>query len=164
MGANIVIKNKKNYRGEEIGDILVKSKNNLRGITCPPKFNSAAIDEFLIIFLVAAKAKGVSYFKDVSELNMKESPRLKIASKILNLMGVKNILTKSSIKIFGNPDLEISKKIEINNFKKDHRVFMMSAIAALTFGGKWKINDPISVKTSFPGFLKKLKLIGASFK
>ena len=50
----------------------------------PNKLNSGAIDEFLIIFLVAAKAKGISYFKNLSELNQKESPRLKWASKILN--------------------------------------------------------------------------------
>ena len=164
MGANIIIKNKKNYRGELIGDLFVKSKNNLIGITCPKKFNSAAIDEFLIIFLVAARAKGNSSFTDISELNMKESPRLKIASKVLNLMGIKNNLTKNSIKIFGNPNLEISKKIEIKDFKKDHRIFMMCAVAALTFGGKWKINDPISIKTSFPSFLKKLESLGAKFK
>jgi 3-phosphoshikimate 1-carboxyvinyltransferase len=118
----------------------------------------------LLIFLVAAKSNGVSYFKGLSELNKKESPRLKIASKVLNLMGIKNNLTKNSIKIFGNPNLEISKKIEIKDFKKDHRIFMMCAVAALTFGGKWKINDPISIKTSFPSFLKKLESLGAKFK
>ena len=36
------------------------------------KLNSSAIDEFLLIFLVTAKAKGVSYFKGLSELNKKE--------------------------------------------------------------------------------------------
>ena len=56
--------------------LLLKSPKSLRGINCPSKFNSGAIDEFLVIFLVAAKAKGVSYFKDISELNQKESPRL----------------------------------------------------------------------------------------
>ena len=34
---------------------------------------------------------------------------------------------------------------------------MMSAIAALSFGGNWKINDADSIKTSFPKFLKILK-------
>ena len=37
----------------------------------------------LYLPLVAAKAKGISYFKNLSELNKKESPRLKLASKIL---------------------------------------------------------------------------------
>ena len=50
--------------------------------------NSGAIDEFLIIFLVAAKAKAISYFRGLDELNQKESPRLKWGAKILN-MGVK---------------------------------------------------------------------------
>ena len=74
-------------------------------------------------------------------------------------MGVKNITTKNSIKIFGNPNLFLKKKIYIKNFSKDHRVFMMSVIAALTFGGKWKINDLDSIKTSFPKFLDILKKI-----
>ena len=74
-------------------------------------------------------------------------------------MGIKNILTKDSIKIYGNPDLKVKKSIEIKNFLKDHRVFMMSVIAALTFGGQWKISDLDSIKTSFPTFLKKLKFI-----
>jgi 3-phosphoshikimate 1-carboxyvinyltransferase len=59
----------------------------------PSKLNSGAIDEFLVIFLVAAKARGVSYFKNISELNQKESPRLKWGSKILNKMGIKTITT-----------------------------------------------------------------------
>jgi len=119
--------------------------------------NSSAIDEFLIIFLVAAKAKGISYFRDIAELNTKESPRLKLASKILKMMGVRNILTKDSIKIFGNPKLIINRKIIIKNFYKDHRIFMTSVIAALTFGGRWIIHDKESINTSFPSFLKIIK-------
>ena len=69
-------------------------------------------------------------------------------------MGIKNIVTKSTIKIFGNPDLEIKKKIIIKDFLKDHRVFMTSVIAALSFGGSWEINDKDSIRTSFPNFLK----------
>jgi 3-phosphoshikimate 1-carboxyvinyltransferase len=159
MGASIKIMNKRNYKGEKIGDILIKSSSNLKAIKCPIKYNASAIDEFLIIFLVAAKSNGVSYFNDLSELNQKESPRLIWGSKILNFMGVKNIITNKSIKIYGNPNLLIKKKIEIKNFLKDHRVFMMSVIAALTFGGDWKINDLDSIKTSFPSFLKKLKYL-----
>ena len=31
---------------------------------------------------------------------------------------------------------------------------MTSVIAALSFGGEWIIHDKISIKTSFPNFLK----------
>ncbi len=154
MGGDIVFKNKKNYKGEKIADIQIKGGSNLKAINCPSKLNSDAIDEFLVIFLAAAKAKGISYFKGLSELNQKESPRLKWGSRILNKMGIKNIVTDSSLKIYGNPNLEIKKKIIIKNFLKDHRVFMTGIIAALSFGGKWKIHDKDSIKTSFPNFLK----------
>ena len=157
MGAIIKFRNQKIYKGEKIADIFVKSSKKLRSINCPKEWNSSAIDEFLIIFLVAAKAKGTSYFNNLDELNQKESPRLIWASKILNLMGVENIMTHNSIKICGNPDLLLKKKILIKNFLKDHRVFMMSTIAALSFGGNWKINDADSIKTSFPKFLKILR-------
>ena len=154
MGVKITYKNIKYYNGEKISDLYVKSAKFFNPINCPPNLNSSAIDEFLIIFLVAAKANGISYFKNLSELNQKESPRLKWGSKILNLMGIKTSVTKDSIKIYGNPNLVINGKIVIKNYLKDHRVFMTSVIAALAFGGKWTIHDKDSIKTSFPSFLK----------
>ena len=159
MGVKILFLNKKIYKGEPIADILVSSPQSLRSINCPSKFNSNAIDEFLVIFLIAAKAKGVSLFKNLQELNKKESPRLKWGSKILKMMGVKVITTKNSIKIFGNPQLKINKKIVIQNYLKDHRVFMTSVIAALSFGGSWHIHDKDSIKTSFPSFLKIIDIL-----
>ena len=161
MGVKIKKKNLRKYKGENIADLIIKSTTNIKAINCPSKLNSSAIDEFLLIFLVAAKAKGVSYFKNLSELNEKESPRLKWGSKILNKMGVRNILTNKSIKIYGNPNLEIKKKIIIKNFLKDHRVFMTSVIAALIFGGHWSIANKEAINTSFPTFLKKIKYLGA---
>ena len=160
MGIKIKISNIKYYKGEKIADLLIKSTNNIKAISCPSKLNSTAIDEFLLIFLVAAKARGISYFKKLSELNQKESPRLLWGSKILNKMGIKTVLSNDSIKIYGNPNLELKNQIVIKNFLKDHRVFMTSAIAALTFGGKWKIFDKDSINTSFPSFLKKFNFLG----
>ena len=154
MGVNIIFQNQKTYKGEKLADIKIEGGKKLKAINCPANLNSGAIDEFLVIFLVAAKAKGISYFKDLAELNQKESPRLKWGAKILNMMGVKNIVTNSSIKIYGNPNLEIRKKIIIKNYLKDHRVFMTSVIASLSFGGEWHIYDKDSIKTSFPNFLK----------
>jgi 3-phosphoshikimate 1-carboxyvinyltransferase len=48
----------------------------------PTKFNAGAIDEFLVIFLVAAKAKGISFFKNLSELKSKRKSKIR--------MGIKN--------------------------------------------------------------------------
>ena len=164
MGVKILLINKKIYKGEKVADLIVESSNKLKSINCPSKFTSSTIDEFLLLFLVAAKAKGVSYFKNLSELNQKESPRLIWGSKILKKIGVKNKVTKNSIKIYGNPDLQIENKIIIKKFLKDHRVFMTSVVAALAFGGKWQIHDRESINTSFPSFLRKMNYIGAKIR
>ena len=157
MGAKIIFQNQQTYKEEKLADIRIEGGKKLKAINCPTSLNSGAIDEFLVIFLVAAKAKGISYFKDLAELNQKESPRLKWGAKILNIMSVKNIITNSSIKIYGNPNLKIKKKIIIKNYLKDHRIFMTSVIAALSFGGSWSIHDKDSIKTSFPNFLNIIK-------
>ena len=154
MGIKVKYKNIKIYKGEKIANIQIESAKHIKPINCSPKLNSSAIDEFLVIFLLAAKANGISYFKNLSELNQKESPRLKWGSKILNYIGIKNITTNDSIKIFGNPKIKLNKKIIIKNYLEDHRVFMTSVIAALVFGGNWCIHDKHSIKTSFPSFLR----------
>ena len=161
MGAGIKLKNKKIYNGEEIANIHVKSKKNLNSVNCSSKLNSSAIDEFLIIFLAAAKAKGISKFKDLGEMNKKESKRLDLGINFLKLIGVKVDRFNNDINIHGNPNLALSKNFEIKNFLNDHRIFFLSCIAALTLGGNWKINDKKSANTSFPNFLKILKKVGA---
>ena len=67
-------------------------------------------------------------------------------------MGIKTKSTKSSIKIYGNPNLIIKKNIIIKNYLKDHRVFMTSVVAGLTFGGKWNIHDKIQLNHRFQIF------------
>ena len=161
MGAGIKLKQKRKYQGEKIANIHVQSKSKLKSIICPKTLNSSAIDEFLIIFLVAAKAKGISRFKDLGEMNKKESKRLDLAVKFLKLIGIKVKRIKNDLNIYGNPNLNLSKNFTMKNFLKDHRIFFLSCISALTLGGNWRIYDKKSANTSFPKFLKILRTIGA---
>ena len=57
--------------------------------------------------------------------------------------------------------MQLTKNYIMKNFQKDHRVFMMSCIAALTFGGKWKSYDKEAINTSFPKYINILKNLGA---
>jgi len=116
----------------------------------------------LVIFLVAAKANGISRFKNLGELNKKESPRLDLAIKFLKMIGIKIAKKNSNVKIFGKPNLNLNRKFIVKNFMKDHRIFMMACVAAIAFGGDWKISDKDSIKTSFPKFLHILKGLGAN--
>ena len=161
MKAKIKITNIKNYKGEKVADISVRSSKNLIGINCPKSLNTKSIDEFLIIFLVCAKAKGISKFVGINELRQKESDRLRMAAKFLKSIGIKVDEKFDSLKIYGNPNLKIKKKVIIKNFLKDHRVFMMSCVAALTLGGDFEIYDKNSINSSFPNFLDLLKKLGA---
>jgi len=164
MNAKILIKNKRKYKGEQISDIHVFSTNHLKSIKCPKEFNSRLIDELPLIFLVCAKAKGTSHFQNLDELRHKESDRLKQSSKFLKMIGIKNTVNKNSFIIKGNPNLSLSKDFTIKNFMKDHRIFMLSCIAAFALGGKWKIYDKDSINTSFPKFLETLKELGGRYK
>ena len=143
-------------------DPSYKSVSKFKPLNCKPHLNSSAIDEFLLIFLVACKSNGISKFKNLDELNKKESPRLDIAIKFMKMIGIKVKRKNNDIEIYGNSQLQLDRKFHIKNFMKDHRIFMMSVIAALTFGGNmWVINDKDSINTSFPSFLKILRKLGA---
>ena len=76
------------------------------------------------------------------------------------MIGIKTELTNHSIKIYGNPNLNLYKNYEVKNYLRDHRIMAMTTVAALTLGGKWKINDPDSINSSFPSFLKIIKNLG----
>tara|TARA_B100000941_G_C28504118_1_gene556155 strand:- start:1227 stop:2555 length:1329 start_codon:yes stop_codon:yes gene_type:complete len=164
MKVKIILKNKRKYKGENIADIFVQSAKSIKSINCPKKLNTKSIDEFLVIFLLCAKANGISKFNGIDELRHKESDRLKIASNFLKMIGVKVEERLGSLKIYGNPKLKLNGKYHVKNFQKDHRVFMMTCIAALTLGGKFKIDDKNSVNSSFPGFIGILRKLGAEIR
>ena len=69
--------------------------------------------------------------------------RNKIKRRLRNIMNdaIKVVRNKDNIKIYGKSKLDLKGNYHIKNFLKDHRIFMMSCIAALTLGGNWKIND-----------------------
>ena len=77
------------------------------------------------------------------------------------MIGIKVVRERNNIKIYGNPNLNLKSKYSLKNFLKDHRVFMMGCVAALTLGGEWQIHDKDSINTSFPKFINILKKLGA---
>ena len=82
--------------------------------------------------------------------------------KILKMIGVKTKkISNYGIKIYGNPNLKLKKIYRVKSYLKDHRIYMLAVIAGLTLGGKWVINDPDSIKSSFPTFNKLVRELGA---
>ena len=162
MNGKIKIVNKRQSYGEKICDIIVKS-SRLKSIICPKNIVPRTIDEFPILMLAAAKAKGVSKFSNLSELNKKESPRLKIMNQILNKIGVNTISTDESIIIRGKTNLETKRHITIDP-KLDHRICMIGFILGQILKGKVKIKSFENVNTSSPKFLKIMTYLGAKYE
>ena len=162
MNARIKITGIKNICGEKIGNVVVKS-SNLKSTNCPASLVPFAIDEMLLIFLCAAKAKGISTFVKLGELEKKESPRLSLMNKILNQIGIKTVLKGDSIKIYGNPKLTLNKSYKIKTMY-DHRLSMCGIVLGSIFGGKVIVEDCHSIATSFPSFLKIMKSLGAKYE
>ena len=133
MNAKIKIINIKTKYGEKVGDIVVKS-STLKSINCPASLVPSTIDEFTILMIAAAKAKGTSAFSGLGELNKKESPRLNLMNSILNQVGVKTKLKHETIKIIGNPKINLNKSYIINT-RFDHRVCMSVLVMCHIFDG-----------------------------
>ena len=94
----------------------------------------------------------------------KESNRITEMQKVLKQIGVRSLVKKDEMIIYGQNYLSIKDKI-INVPKLgDHRICMASAILSLVTGIKAKINNFETVNTSSPNFLNKIKFLGAKFE
>ena len=165
MGGKITLKNIRSQCEERIGDIIIKS-SNLKPINCPASIVPFAIDEMPLIFLAASFSNGVSIFKGCRELEMKESRRLSLMNKMLNQIGIRtNLIDRDSIKIYGNPNLNLNNRTYRIQTAYDHRLSMVGIILGLTFpGGKIIVEDCNSIATSFPNFLNLVKQLGAKYE
>jgi len=162
MNANIKIKNLKKVAGEPVGDIFIKS-SVLKSVKCPKELVPSLIDEFCILFVIAALTKGLSKFSGINELRHKESDRIKNMEENFNKIGIKTKSTNDSLQIYGNPNIKIKKKLNIFS-NGDHRIAMSWAILGLLVGGKIKIHNFETVNTSFPNFIKLIKNIGGKIE
>ena len=71
MGVKILFKNIKTLK-VKIADLNIKSATSLRAIKCPSNLIVLQLMNFFDIFS-RCKSKGISIFRNLSELNQKES-------------------------------------------------------------------------------------------
>ena len=162
MNANKKIKNLRKISDEPVGTIIIKS-SSLKSINCQKELVPFLIDEFCILFVIAALTKGVSKFTGIGELRHKESDRIKNMERGLKKIGIKTKSTSNSLEIYGNPNIKIKKKLDIFS-NNDHRVAMSWAILGLLIKGKIEIHNFDTVNTSFPNFLSLIKSVGGKIE
>ena len=161
-GAKIKFLKKKIINNEEIGDIHVQS-SKLKAIRTDSKWFPSTVDEYPILFVLAALTKGKSVFRGIEDLANKESNRIEEMRKILNQIGIQCKSTKNEMKIYGQTIIKKNAIIKVPNLG-DHRICMSTVILSLTTGIKAEIKNFETVKTSSPSFLKIIKLLGGKFE
>ena len=159
MGAKIDFLDKYSKCGEEVVDIDVTA-SELKGVTTSLNDAPSIIDEFLILSVAAAYAKGESKFCGVSELKVKESDRLEAIINMLTASGVKCETKDDDLIIYGNGEVPGGSDIKSNY---DHRVAMSALILGLGSKSQIRIDDVSPIATSFPNFMEIYHKVGEIF-
>lgn len=146
MGAKIVFHNERLMGNEPVADIEVKG-TTLQGIAVPKEWVVSAIDEFPVLFVVAANAVGETRFEGLEELRHKETDRIAAMARGLQKLGVALAILPDGIIIRGS-------KIRggFVESEGDHRIAMAFAIASMKAETPITIRDTESIATSFPSF------------
>ncbi len=154
MGADISIENPALYGEEPVADLRVRS-SQLKGIDVAPERVSLAIDEFPILFIAAAGARGISRFGGLEELRVKESDRIASMVAGLRALGITANETAAGAEILGG---EIGGGTVSSH--GDHRIAMSFAVAGTRAAAPVRVRDVAPVATSFPGFAELFAGLG----
>ncbi len=146
MGAEFEITQPRMIGGEPVADIRVRSQP-LHGAVIPPDQVPLAIDEFPILFVAAACARGETVLSGGGELRVKESDRIAVMAQGLKRLGVDARETSDGIVIRGGA----IRGGRVESYG-DHRVSMAFAMAGLRAQEPISVADCKNVDTSFPGF------------
>ena len=151
MGADITLLNENRDYSEPTADILVRT-SNLKGTIIEGDIIPTMIDELPTVALMACFADGTTIIRDAAELKVKESNRIAIMVQNLTAMGADVEETEDGMIIHGGNPLHGA----VIETKKDHRIAMTFAIAALAAEGDTEILDAECVDISYPQFYRDL--------
>jgi 3-phosphoshikimate 1-carboxyvinyltransferase len=156
MGAKIETEKPREVSGEPVADLTVRPAA-LRGVTAAGGQIVAMIDEFPILCIAAALARGETVVRDAQELRVKESDRIAVMAAELRKLGVGIEELPDGVRIAGGARL----KGAVCDSHGDHRIAMALAVAGLVAEGETVINDVQCIETSFPGFADAFRRVGA---
>ncbi len=158
MGAKINIKNQRTISGEILADLEVEY-SDLTGCELDAEMAKFMIDEYPILSIAAAYAKGTSIFRGLSELKVKESDRLELIR--LNLVNCGCDCEVINDDLIIKPSKEYIPKNNKIRTDFDHRIAMSFAVMGSKVGNLI-IEDADSINTSFPNFVEKFNHAGGN--
>jgi 3-phosphoshikimate 1-carboxyvinyltransferase len=158
MGGSIEIENPRLMGREPVADLRITA-SKLQGIDVDPAIVSLAIDEFPVLFVAGALAKGITRFSGLGELRVKESDRIAAMTVGLRTLGINVTETPDGAVVEGG---RLTGGI-VDSFG-DHRIAMSFAVAGTVAESPVIILNTSAVDTSFPGFVDSLRSLGANIE
>ncbi len=154
MGGSIEYLSHREVGGEPVADLRVRH-SALTGIDVDPGIAPSMIDEFPVLFVAAAMAKGTTTTRGLEELRVKESDRLTAMADALKLAGAHVEETEDGLIIEGSggDPLPGTSGAPVTTHL-DHRIAMSMAVAGLASSKGVEIDDTTPIGTSFPNFEK----------
>ena len=154
MGANIDVYNVGIEKGENIGDITIKS-SKLKNINIPTKLIPNIIDEIPILSIAGVFSEGVFEIRGAKELRVKESDRIKSLCSNFTKLGLKVAEYDDGFSVDGRLE---NQKFEFESYG-DHRIAMAFSIMSMLMKKGGTINNFECVGISNPNFIAQLKAI-----
>lgn len=152
MGGSIEELDRREVGGEPVADLRVRH-SLLSGIEVDPAIAPSMIDEFPVLFVAAAMAKGRTTTSGLDELRVKESDRLTAMAEALTGAGAKVEEREDGLVIDGTGgDLLRGSANSRSKTHLDHRIAMSMAIAGLASRDGVEVDDTRPIATSFPAF------------
>jgi 3-phosphoshikimate 1-carboxyvinyltransferase len=155
MGGDIAFGQQRVVGGEPVADLIVTA-SALNGIVTDHSIVPSMVDEFPILFVAAALAKGRSVFRGLEELRVKESDRITTMANGLRTIGATVEEVDDGLIIDGTGGVLLKGGATIAT-QLDHRIAMSFAVAGLVSENPVTIDDMDPVATSFPGFAAMLE-------
>ncbi len=156
MGAYLRTDNFRRSGGETIADIHVRY-SKLVGVTVPSARVPSMVDEYPILAVIAATAKGTTEMRGLGELRVKESDRLAATLALLSANGVEAKIDGDNLLVSGGP---IAGGAVVKTHH-DHRIAMSALILGLGSENPVSIDDVSMIATSFPSFFDLMASLGA---
>lgn len=159
MGASIAYEERHDPIGEPIANLIVKS-SVLKGAAPPPRRSPAMIDEFPILAVVAAFAKGETRIVGAEELRVKESDRIALMVEGLRACGVDADELPDGLIVHGEGPKGVRGGASIRT-QGDHRVAMSFLVLGMASKEPVIVDEAEMIATSFPGFVECMTSLGA---
>jgi 3-phosphoshikimate 1-carboxyvinyltransferase len=159
MGADLRISGERIEGGEPVGDLTVRH-GALRAVEVPRARAPSMIDEFPVLAVAAAFARGTSRFRGLSELRVKESDRLAATAALLAVNGVGVEIEGDDLVVHGSGGGAPPGGGTVLTHM-DHRIAMSALVLGLGARAGVTVDDSGFVDTSFPGFADLMRELGA---